>query len=599
MKMGLITAVKREYEFVTGMLRILGGIKKVGAGSGVRVPDHIEKTVDKFPDRPVAITDEGDVSYAAFDAYANRVAHWALEQGLKPGDTVSLFMPNRWEYIAIWFGLSKVGIITSLVNTQLAGNSLAHCLEISGSDHVIVEGELAEAYSSACDAGTAETQAWVVDGELAGSRDFTSALNRQSSERPDKSLRADVVPGDPVLKMFTSGTTGLPKAALMSHVRALYYLNCFATGSKSTEKDRMMLVLPLYHATGGLCGTGCALSFGGAMIIKRRFSASAFWPDAVKHAATQFMYVGELCRFLVNSEPCADEKKHVLRCAIGNGMRRDVWDQFQARFNLPDIIEFYGSTEGNVGLVNAMNQPGAIGRVPSYLKHRFNIELVRYDMTTDRTVRDENGYCLACGIDEPGEAIGRIDETDARFRFDGYGSEEDTNKKILRNVFKDGDAWFRTGDLLSRDKLGYFYFVDRVGDTYRWKSENVSTGEVAEALNFDGVEQANVYGVEIEGHSGRAGMAALVADQQMIDLDALREHIHESLPAFARPLFLRLQEAADTTGTFKFKKVDLVKDGFDPQRIKDAIYFDHPAIGKYVRLTQEMYEQIINGKVRV
>lgn len=597
--MGLITAAAREFEFVTGMLRILGAIKKVGPGSGLRVPDHIEKTVDKFTDRPMAITDEGEISYGAFDAYANQIAHWAQEQGLKAGDTVALFMPNRWEYIAIWFGLSKIGVATSLINTQLSGASLAHCLNIGESKHAIVEASLSEAYLSACEASEVEAQSWVMGGEMTGARDFCASVSHQSKVRPDVSVREDVKPGDPVLKMFTSGTTGLPKAALMSHVRALYYLNIFAITSKSTEQDRMMMVLPLYHATGGLCGTGCALSYGGALIIKEKFSASSFWPDVVRHQASQFMYVGELCRFLVNSPVCAEEKQHQLRCAIGNGMRRDVWDSFQERFNLPDIIEFYGSTEGNVGLINASNQPGAIGRVPSYLRHRFNIELVKYDMESDQTVRGEDGFCIPCETDEAGEAIGRIDPTEARFRFDGYGSEEDTKKKILRDVFKAGDAWFRTGDLLSQDKLGFFYFIDRVGDTFRWKSENVSTGEVAEALNFDGVEQANVYGVEIEGHSGRAGMAALVADKQIIDLDELREHIHNALPTFARPLFLRLQEAADTTGTFKFRKVDLVKDGFDPERIKDAIYFDHPVIGKYVRLTQELYQQIIDGKVRV
>ena len=561
--------------------------------------DHIEKTVDKFPKRPMAITDDGEISYAAFEAYANRVAHWALEQKLTPGNTVALFMSNRWEYIATWFGLSKVGVVTSLINTQLSGQSLAHCLKVGESRHVIIDAGLAESFVSARDAGNLDVQAWAIDGDADAARDFDAALARQPETRPNRSVRAKVKPGDPVLKMFTSGTTGLPKAALMTHIRALYYLNIFAITSKSRPRDRMMMVLPLYHATGGLCGVGCALSFGGALIIRDKFSASGFWPDVVRHGATQFMYVGELCRFLVNSPAAPEESRHKLRCAIGNGMRRDVWDQFQARFNLPDIIEFYGSTEGNVGLVNATNQPGAIGRVPSYLKHRFNIEIVRFDMDSEMPVRDEAGHCVVCDIDEAGEAIGRIDPNDARFRFDGYGSEEDTQRKILRDVFEPGDAWFRTGDLLSRDKLGYFYFVDRVGDTFRWKSENVSTGEVAEALNFDGIEQANVYGVEIEGHAGRAGMAALVANTARIDLDALRDHIHEALPAFARPLFLRLQEQGDTTGTFKFRKVDLVKDGFDPERIRDPLYFDHPAIGKYVRLTRELYEQIVGGKLRV
>ena len=597
--MAFLGTLKREFDFLTGMLGVLGKIKKVGPGSGVRVPDHIEKTVDRFPDRPMALLDDGEITYAEFDAYANRVAHWAIEQGLKAGDSVALFMPNRWEYIAIWFGLSKVGVVTSLLNNQLSGHSLAHCLSIGESKHAIVEGELGEAYLSACDSDDLDVQAWVVDGEFEGGRDFAAALSRQSDQRPDVSVREEVKPRDPVLKMFTSGTTGLPKAALMTHIRALYYLNIFAIISKSHERDRMMMVLPLYHATGGLCGVGCALSFGGALIIRRKFSASAFWPDVKRFSATTFMYVGELCRFLVNSPVAPEETGHSIRAAIGNGMSRDVWNKFQARFQLKDIIEFYGSTEGNVGLVNTTNQPGAVGRVPKYLGSRFNIDLVKFDMDTELPVRDENGHCVQCGPDEVGEAIGRIDPTDARFRFDGYGSKEDTEKKILRDVYETGDAWFRTGDLMSRDALGYYYFVDRVGDTFRWKSENVSTGEVAEALNSDGIEQANVYGVAVQGHVGRAGMAALVANAQMIDLEALHEQVHAALPAFARPLFLRLQEQTDTTGTFKLRKVDLVKEGFDPDRIEDPLYFDHPVIGKYVRLTRELYEQIMDGKMRV
>lgn len=597
--MGMFSAISREVKYVSGMLRVLNQIKKVGPGSGVRVPDHIEKTVDKFSDRPMAITDDGEISYAAFDAYANRVANWALAQGLKKGETVALFMPNRWEYIAIWFGLSKIGVVTSLLNNQLSGQSLAHCLNIGETRHAIVANELVDDYRSACDAADIAAKPWVVDGAYDWSGDFNAAVAEQSGARISVDLRQDVKPSDPVLKMFTSGTTGLPKAALMTHIRALYYLNIFAIASQSKPTDRMMMVLPLYHATGGLCGVGCALSFGGSVIVRPKFSASNFWPDVQRHKATLFMYVGELCRFLVNSEPVTEEQGHTLRCAIGNGMRRDVWEQFQDRFNLPDIIEFYGSTEGNVGLVNAMNQPGAIGRVPNYLKHRFNIDLVKFDMDAEMPVRDASGACVRCGPDEVGEAIGRIDPTDARFRFDGYGSKEDTEKKILRDVYEEGDAWFRTGDLMTRDALGYYYFVDRVGDTFRWKSENVATGEVAEALSFDGIEQANVYGVEVEGHSGRAGMAALVAKAGQIDLDALREHIHDALPTFARPLFLRLQEQGDTTGTFKLRKVDLVKDGFDPEKITDPLYFDHPTIGKYVRLTQELYEQIVGGKLRV
>ncbi|MHA6287456.1 long-chain-acyl-CoA synthetase [Maricaulis sp. CAU 1757] len=597
--MGVFGTIGREFSYLSGMLRVLGQLRKTGPGSGVRVPDHIEKTVDAWPDRPMAILDDDVITYARFDAYANRVARWAMAQNLGAGDTVALFMSNRWEYIAIWFGLSKVGVVTSLINTQLTGASLAHCLTIGETRHAIVEGDLGEAFQSARACGIGEVTAWVVDGETPGAADLTSALAGQSGERVDPAARADVKPEDPVLKMFTSGTTGLPKAALMTHIRALYYLNVFATVSKSRETDRMMMVLPLYHATGGLCGVGCALSFGGALVIRPRFSASSFWPDAVRFAATQFMYVGELCRFLINSPPVSEEKQHSIRCAIGNGMRKDVWLEFNERFEIPDIIEFYGSTEGNVGLVNTTNQPGAIGRVPFYLKSRFNIDLVKFDLATEKPVRGPDGHCIPCGPGEVGEAIGRIDPEDARFRFDGYGSKADTEKKILRDVYEEGDAWFRTGDLMTRDRDGYYYFVDRVGDTFRWKSENVATGEVAAAFNLDGIEQANVYGVEVKGHSGRAGMAALVTDPATLDLQALHSHVHEALPAYARPLFLRLQEQTDTTGTFKFRKVDLVKQGFDPAAVDDPILFDHPGEGRYVPMTSDLYQDIVSGKLRV
>jgi fatty-acyl-CoA synthase len=597
--MGVFGAIKREFDYVSGMLRVLREIRKVGSGSGMRVPDKIEATVDRYPDRPMALLDDGEISYRQFDAYANRVAHWALDRGLKPGDTVALFMSNRWEYIAIWFGLSKVGIVISLINNQLTGHSLAHCLTIGETKHAIVEGELAGAYESARGCGIGEIGAWVFDGELDGAQSFDAALAAQSSERPDPILRDTVKPEDAVLKMFTSGTTGLPKAALMTHIRALYYLHVFAIVAKARETDRMMMVLPLYHATGGLCGVGCAICFGGALIIRPRFSATNFWPDVQRFGATMFMYVGELCRFLVNSPETPEEKQHKLRVAIGNGMRREVWEEFQARFDLPQIVEFYGSTEGNVGLVNTDNTPGSIGRVPGYLKSRFNIDLVRFDMEAEKPMRGEDGFCIQCAPGEVGEAIGKIDTDDARFRFDGYGSKEDTEKKILRNVYEEGDAWFRTGDLMTRDKLGYYYFVDRVGDTFRWKSENVATGEVAEALSVAGVEQANVYGVEVNGHSGRAGMAALVLSDDGVDFDALHAHVHAELPAYACPLFLRLQPQTDTTGTFKFRKVDLVKEGFDPAAISDTILFDHPGEGRYVTLTPELYEQIQSGALRV
>lgn len=603
--MGLLQTVKREWFYVTELMRLLGKLKSITPDSEYLTADLLEDSVDKHARRPAFVGDGKPVTYAQFDAHANRVANWALDQGLKAGDTVALYMGNRWEYIAIWYGLSKVGVVTALLNNQVTGKALAHGLVIAEAGHAIIEGELAGNYATACDIMDCEMTAWVTDGgtgEFTGAADFDAALAQQSDARPSREHRAHLRAKDACLKMYTSGTTGLPKAAIVAHTRSLYYLQVFATLVRADSRDRMMMVLPLYHATGGLCGVGCALAFGGALIVRRKFSASKFWEDAVEHGATLFMYVGELCRFLVAADPHPLEQKHKIRAAIGNGLRPDVWPRFVKRTGIPRIVEFYGATEGNVGLVNLDSKTGSIGRIPPYLKKRFNVELVRFDMDTEAPVRDENGHCIVCEPGEVGEAIGEIREDDARHRFDGYQDKEATEKKLLRNVFAEGDLFFRSGDLMRRDALGYYYFIDRVGDTFRWKSENVATSEVAEVLGMDeGVVQANVYGVPVADYSGKAGMAALVVNDRF-DPDRLHALVHRELPHYARPLFLRIHQedpSAHTTGTFKMKKTDLVKDGWDPDKIAEPLYFDDPQSGAYEPLTPEIRARIESGELRV
>ena len=603
--MGLLKAVRRELFYTTELIRVLGVTKKITPDSERLTPDMIEDTVDAHASRPAFILDDGEISYAQFDAYANRVANWAVSTGIEPGDTVALYMGNRWEYVAIWYGLSKVGVITALLNNQVTGHSLAHGVNIADARHAIVEGELAGSYASALEHFDGEVAAHVTDGgqgAVAGGLDLDAALAKASDARPDRDRRAHLRAKDPVLKMYTSGTTGLPKAAIVAHTRALYYLNIFAATAKATSNDRMMMVLPLYHATGGLCGVGCALSTGGALIVRRRFSASKFWGVAVEHGATLFMYVGELCRYLVSADPSPLETKHKIRAAIGNGLRPDVWPRFVERTGIPRILEFYGATEGNVGLINLDSKEGSIGRVPPYLAKRFNIRLVKFDVEKEEPIRGADGRCIECEPGETGEAVGEIREDEARYRFDGYQDEEATKKKILRDVFEDGDVYFRTGDLMKRDELGYFYFIDRIGDTFRWKSENVSTNEVAEVLGvYPGVVQANVYGVEVADYSGKAGMAALMVEDGF-SLEGLRDHVHAELPHYARPLFLRIHKETPeehTTGTFKLKKTDLVREGWDPEKVADPLYIDHPEQGAYVAMTPEIKAQIDAGELRL
>ena len=595
----MLTAIKREYKFVTGLLRMLRAVKDVDAESDRLIADELEKRIDAFGPNLAFIEGDLELTYDDMEIYANKVAAWVQAEGCKAGDTVAVFVRNRAQYVPLWLGLTKVGVIPALLNYQLTGPALAHCLNISDAKILIVDHEMAESFETAKQDIKLKLKVFGAFGVMAGYENFDAAIADHVPNRPPKTLREGIKAGDQCMKMFTSGTTGLPKAAKVTHVRAQNYMRGMGAGARATSKDRMMMVLPMYHATGGLVGMGATISNGGAVIVLPKFSATKFWDEAVKYKATMFTYVGELCRFLLSTPPHELERKHNIRWMIGNGLRPEVWEGFINRFNIPHVIEFYGATEGNASLINLDGPVGAIGRVPNYLKFKFNLEIVRYDVDSNLNPRGSDGFCIMADPNETGELIAEIRNDDSRFRFEGYETKEATQKKILRNVFKKGDAWFRTGDLLKRDKLGYFYFMDRVGDTYRWKAENVATGEVAAALSrFEGVTQANVYGVQVPGYDGRAGMAAVIAEGQP-DMAALKAHIESSLPHYAQPVFLRLSQEAETTSTFKFKKTNLVKAGFDPANISEPLYYANPATDAYELIDAKTYEKICNGEVRL
>jgi fatty-acyl-CoA synthase len=378
--------------------------------------------------------------------------------------------------------------------------------------------------------------------------------------------------------------------------------SCAFAGVMDTRPtDRMYNCLPLYHTTGGVVAVGALLQRGGSVAIRERFSAHEFWDDIVRFDCTLFQYIGELCRYLVNMPPNPNETRHRLRLACGNGLRPDVWETFKTRFRVPLMLEFYGATEGNVNIFNFEGKTGAVGRVPWFVAHRFPIAVARYDVERNELVRGADGLCQRCAPDEPGEVIGKIlnDPSKPGNRFEGYATQAQSEAKILHNAFEPGDAWFRTGDLMRRDADGYFYFVDRIGDTFRWKGENVSTTEVAEAIgNFAGLSEANVYGVAVAGREGRAGMAAVTCSGGC-DLEGLYEHLRANLPEYARPLFLRIRDHIEVTGTFKQRKVDLVKDGFDPAIVKDPLYFNDPQSKRFVPLDLPLYRRIQQGEIRL
>jgi fatty-acyl-CoA synthase len=341
-----------------------------------------------------------------------------------------------------------------------------------------------------------------------------------------------------------------------------------------------------------------ALTTGGSLVIRRKFSVQEFWNDVHAYRPTFFQYIGELCRYLLNAPPGPHERDHAIRAITGNGLRPEIWDAFQRRFAIPKIIEFYGATEGNVSMLNYDGKPGAVGRVPNYMRGFITTRIVKFDIERETPIRGADGFCIECADGEAGEAIGRIRNEPGQ-TFEGYTQRTDTQKKLLGDVFEKGDLWFRTGDLMRRDAEGYFYFVDRIGDTFRWKGENVATSEVAEALGvIPGIAEANVYGVSVPGQDGRAGMAALIV-APTFDPVLLGEILKGSLPAYARPVFLRLQPEMEITGTFKQRKIELVKEGFDPALIADPIYWHDPANGNYQRLNTARYADIIAGRIKL
>jgi len=595
--MAVKAKLEREWRFMRGLNRTLARVKSIDGDSDNLVCDDMQEAVEEWRDRS-ALTFEGrTLTYGELDAMANRFAHWGKGLNLRRGQTVALFMPNRLEYFAVWYGLSKIGVVTALINNQLSGLPLAHCLNLAGANHVIVDPETSPVFAAAKGLVDRPLQQWVLGPAQGDQRDLVQALKSCSQLPPDKSVREQMTAKDTALLIFTSGTTGLPKAARVTHVRAQLYMRGFAGATGAKETDRIYVTLPLYHATGGLCAVGAALLNGGSVVLRKKFSAGHFWSEIVEEGCTMFVYIGELCRYLVNHEPSEDETRHKIRMAFGNGLRPDIWPEMKRRFRIPEILEFYGSTEGNVSMFNFDGREGAIGRVPKWLRKQFNIRLVQFDLETEAPVRGPDGLCIEAGPGQIGECIGQIGH-EARDEYSGYVDKAASEKKVLRDVFEKGDAWFATGDLMKTDADGYFYFVDRVGDTFRWKGENVSTNEVAELLHASpGVREANVYGVAVTGSDGRAGMAGLVVDADF-DIKTFGDYVARALPAYSQPLFVRILPAIETTGTFKARKMDLVADGYDPGKIKGPLYFHDPKKG-YLKVTKGIFEKLSAGLIRV
>ncbi len=508
-------------------------------------------------DEPALIGEHEQFSYRDLTARANHYAHWAADQGIAPGAVVALLMPNRPEYIAIWLGLTQAGCVVALLNTNLAGDALGHCIAAAEARIVIVDQALAGRHVAV------PGVRWL---------QHPVAMVAVQAPAPRES------PDERALLIYTSGTTGLPKAAHVSHARVLEWSGWFAGMMDAQAADRLYDCLPLYHSTGGVVAVGAMLVSGGSVVIREAFSASRFWADVADTGCTLFQYIGELCRYLLNTPASPDEARHQLRLCCGNGLSGEVWPAFQARFAIPRILEFYAATEGSLSLYNCEGKPGAIGRVPGFLAHRSPLALLRCDADTGEPVRDASGRCTVCEIGEPGEAVAQLV---AGRRFEGYTDPAASAAKLLHDVLAPGDTWFRTGDLLRQDAAGFYAFVDRLGDTFRWKGENVATTEVAAiVLACPGVADAVVFGVAVPGAEGKAGMAAIVPGEGF-DLAVLHAHL-AALPGYARPLFVRLCQTLAMTGTFKLSKAELAREGYAGGQ--GVVWFNDHAAGRFVPL---------------
>ncbi|MCP5179260.1 MAG: long-chain-acyl-CoA synthetase [Pseudomonadales bacterium] len=562
----------------------------------------VARNAERLPDH-VAYSCEGTrITWRGFNDLTNRYANAFLARGIQPGDTVSVMMENRIDYLAVIFGLNKVGATAALLNTNLTGRPLEHCIATTNSTACVVGAEKLEniegvradlslgagqAYLFVADGGTASPPDWA--------QDFSTDVAVAATTEP--AITASLTLGTTAFYIFTSGTTGMPKAAVMSNKRYLGTASLSALGGLRLKPGHCMYnCLPLYHATGLMVGVGAGLVSGAATFIRRKFSASNFLADARREGTTHFIYIGELCRYLLSTPDKPDDANTPLHTMMGNGLRPDVWHAFKKRFGFRRIAELYGASEGNAGFCNILNKDCTIGTtlVP--------VKLARYDVHEDRLVRDSAGHCIEVPAGEAGLALIQVSK-DALF--EGYTNAEATEKKIVRDAFESGDCWFNTGDLLRTIDVGFafgfihFQFVDRVGDTFRWKGENVSTNEVAEILNLHPqVDFSNVYGVSVPGTDGKAGMASLTLAPEVatLDLHTFSDHVTRQLPAFARPVFLRVQTELAVTGTFKLVKGDLREQGFDPALVKEPLYVMLPGETLYQPLTPEVFARIQAGE---
>ncbi len=588
---------KRHKEFMKNNFHMMEGLLNLNRERKSSFGTVIESNAEQFADK-VAIRFEGkQLTYKEFNELVNKYAHYFLSLGVKKGDIVDILMGNRIEYVVLVGAVAKIGAVGSLINSDLREKSLTHCIKITLGKVIVVGEECFEAFDSikddlglvdqilcfSPDSGTMSCP----DGYI----DLSLALKEFPITNP--SPIADIDMFDNHLFIFTSGTTGLPKAAYFPRQRLVaagIYMGKIL--GQFNEEDTVYVATPLFHSNPLVIGIGGTFAAGATLVLARKFSASRFWDEIRKYNATAFNYVGELLRYLLNQPPKPNDADHSVKKIVGNGLRPEIWMEFKNRFGIERIGEFYGATEGFGMAANLLNFDCTCGHCQTAYA------IVKYDVEEDAPYRGENGFMQKVKLGDPGLLLF---PKQSDISFFGYKDKKATDSKIFRNVFKEGDAWLNTGDLMREQGCSHMAFVDRVGDTFRWKGHNMSTTEVENIFSsFNQVLLSTVYGVEIPGTDGRAPMAAFVAnvDAEKIDFRGLAEHLINNLPPYGVPVFIRLKTKLATTSTHKLQKAPLKKDGFDINLIDEVLYVKVQREANYVPLTKDLYEDILKGNYK-
>ncbi len=559
---------------------------------------RIEEFAAKHPDKLALLYEDEKYTHKEFNAWINRYANYFLKFGLKRGDLAVVFVENRSEYLFIILAMAKLGVISSLINTNLREVPLIHSMTHTPGRVYIIGEELIHTFEdvkSRLELTDEQKEGlfFLPDkGELNTPEGYINLKECiKDSDKNNPPTTSEILMRDPFIYIFTSGTTGLPKAAILKNssiLTAMTWWGDMVVGM--TVDDIIYITTPLFHSHGIKVAFAAALYRGSAIAIARKFSVSKFWDEARKFNATCFNYVGEICRYLYNQPPKPDDADNPIVKIIGNGLRPDIWLEFKKRFNIQEIREFYGATEDfvpNFANIHNLDNTCGVCLTPC--------AIVKYDIEADEPVRNEKGRMKKVKTGEIGLLLGQITDPD---NFYMYKDEKATEKKVFRDVFRKGDMYINTGDLLRNIGYGHVQFVDRLGDTFRWKGENVSTEEVESVINiFEQIDMCSVYGVLIPHTEGRAGMVSIHKSiDEEFDFKGFLNFLHKYLPHYGVPKFIRIIDEFSFTATHKIQKVNLKKEGYNINKLNDPIFALLPGSSEYVLLTEEIYQGISEGK---